>query len=355
MALAPWKVRLTADGSGTLGAVHATIELVDRAVGTLPLVVAAGDSNVFYVSDGTSWQTLEGPFSSTASIRAVTEGDGTWMAVAGVGGEVATSPDKLNWTRATDLPSNLAGFGVAYGDGRWVVVGYSTTGTTNMAYSDNDGATWTAVTAVSGHEYEDVAYHDGLWVAVGRDGSSFAGRVVTSTDGASWTARTVATTDSLYSVAYGDGLWVTVGSDAIETSSDGTSWTARTVPAIGNGGEFAELVGVAYDGGWAAVGETADGDFYRWGIIVRSGDGTSWSDVDAGLYLPGDRSSALFDVAAAGGRLVAVGSWLTLFETFDGALALRSENGGVSWSQESLPAPPDGKPAIPLRTAGMVA
>lgn len=31
MALAPWKVRVTADGSGTLDAVHATIELVDRA------------------------------------------------------------------------------------------------------------------------------------------------------------------------------------------------------------------------------------------------------------------------------------------------------------------------------------
>lgn len=31
MALAPWKVRITADGSGTLDAVHATVELVDRA------------------------------------------------------------------------------------------------------------------------------------------------------------------------------------------------------------------------------------------------------------------------------------------------------------------------------------
>jgi len=42
MALAPWKVRLTADGSGTLGAVHATIELVDRAVGTLVPLAPSG-------------------------------------------------------------------------------------------------------------------------------------------------------------------------------------------------------------------------------------------------------------------------------------------------------------------------
>ena len=33
MALAPWKVRVTADGAGTLAAVHATVELVDRATG----------------------------------------------------------------------------------------------------------------------------------------------------------------------------------------------------------------------------------------------------------------------------------------------------------------------------------
>ena len=36
MALAPWKIRVTADGAGTLDAVHATIELVDRAANLCP-------------------------------------------------------------------------------------------------------------------------------------------------------------------------------------------------------------------------------------------------------------------------------------------------------------------------------
>ena len=36
MALAPWKIRVTADGSGTLEEVRVRIELVDYAAGDTP-------------------------------------------------------------------------------------------------------------------------------------------------------------------------------------------------------------------------------------------------------------------------------------------------------------------------------
>jgi len=78
MALAPWKVRLTADGSGTLGAVHATIELVDRAKLELGVLIS-GEAGI---------QNFAGT-TSTWGYNDSNEPGGWWTGVSANGGIVA--------------------------------------------------------------------------------------------------------------------------------------------------------------------------------------------------------------------------------------------------------------------------
>jgi hypothetical protein len=63
MALAPWKVRVTADGSGALAAVHTTIELVDRA--ELPLGWAIGGEEYWWT--GSNFEDPAGVFALDGS------------------------------------------------------------------------------------------------------------------------------------------------------------------------------------------------------------------------------------------------------------------------------------------------
>jgi hypothetical protein len=51
-----------------------------------------------------------------------------------------------------------------------------------------------------------VVYGNGLFVAVGWDGA-----ILTSTNGVTWTQRTSPTRDSLYGVTYGNSVFVAVG------------------------------------------------------------------------------------------------------------------------------------------------
>lgn len=85
MALAPWKVRVTADGAGTLAAVHTTIELVDRApnlAGIPPWAWYRGDTLQTSGDTVTSWQDLMPgarhlvPAGSGNSHRSITTIDG---------------------------------------------------------------------------------------------------------------------------------------------------------------------------------------------------------------------------------------------------------------------------------------
>jgi hypothetical protein len=65
---------------------------------------------------------------------------------------------------------------------------------------------WTRRTSGTSDWLFGVTYGNGLFVAVGWDGT-----ILTSPDGVNWTARTSGTSNCLSGVTYGNGLFVAVG------------------------------------------------------------------------------------------------------------------------------------------------
>jgi len=108
----------------------------------------------------------------------------------------------------------------------------------------------------------DVAYGDGRWVVVGFDGA-----ILTSTDALTWVQQTVGV-DILRGVAYGDGRWIVVGDNgAIFTSVNGLAW----IPMEGGSNRWR---GATYaDGHWNIVGD--------YGAILTTITGLTFTHTDA--------------------------------------------------------------------------
>jgi hypothetical protein len=112
------------------------------------------------------------------------------------------------WDRGISLT------GVAYGLGRYVVVG------SGRIYSAVDPSAWRLATGDSKANYQVVRFLNGMFVALG-DG----GAISTSTDGLAWTARSSGVTASLRDVTFANNKFVAVGlGGTIITSVDAINW-----------------------------------------------------------------------------------------------------------------------------------
>lgn len=114
-----------------------------------------------------------------------------------------TNATDSTWTSVSVGTGSV--WGMAYGGGKWVAAGYS-----NKIWTSDDGATWTLdQTAWPGTNWKNVAYGNGKFVVVGTDG-----HIVYSTDGgATWTRAVSGTKEGLNSIAYSPTLnkFVAVG------------------------------------------------------------------------------------------------------------------------------------------------
>jgi hypothetical protein len=162
----------------------------DVAYNGVDLFVFVGLGTQFGTSvDGTSIVAQTSPF--TFAGYAIEYGNGVFVAV-GRGGtdQIATSTDGITWTgRGSYFNGTDGAYGVAYdGTGRWVVVGYATPAPNSIAYSDDDGATWTGLgNSVFSILCRSVTYSAtlSLWIATGRGTNCIA----TSPDGINWTGQ----------------------------------------------------------------------------------------------------------------------------------------------------------------------
>ena len=175
--------------------------------------------------NGSNWVTTGALLSYCYTVA---YGNGFWMA-GGTGPSGSTTFNLQRGSSATSLTATNTCplddiYGIAYGGGRWVAVG---AGTFTLAFSDNNGATWTGRTpnAAAGSK---IAYNNGVWIAGFADVTTPFYR---STDGDTFTA--ISSTSGL-GMAYGlyystlSGKWFASGPDTIVTSTDGTSWTPTT-------------------------------------------------------------------------------------------------------------------------------
>jgi len=188
----------------------------------------------------------------------------------------------IDWTNTDIKFGTTIAYSVAYGDGKFVAVGFE-----GKASYSTDGISWTALPAgddtgikFGTSDAASVTYNNGKFLVVGA-----SGKASYSTDGINWTALPAGDdtgikfgTTTAFSVAYGDGKFVAVGFEGKASySTDGINWTA--LPAGDDTGiKFGtsdDAIYVAYDNGkFLVIGGLGKASY--------STDGINWTALPAG-------------------------------------------------------------------------
>jgi photosystem II stability/assembly factor-like uncharacterized protein len=232
---------------------------------------------------------------------------------------ITVSVSPFMWTAVSDSTFTNLIRCIAYGDGRFVAVGEGG----RIAYSDDDGITWSAVLNSTfpyfySHIYS-IAYGGGRFVAVGA-----GGRIAYSNDGETWTA--VANQTFLYtseggwnSIAYGNGRFVAGGNNGRMTYSDdgGETWTMIA---------DSKFPLDSYDG--IRIITYGDGKFIvggGFGRMTYSDDGVTWTAVANSMF------PSYIDNIAYGGDCFVTSSWSTEKQS----LIIYSSYDGINWTESN--------------------
>jgi photosystem II stability/assembly factor-like uncharacterized protein len=227
-----------------------------------------------------------------------------------VGGtDVATSGDGLNWTSRNAPAGATLLRGVAFGDGKFVVMDAE-----GRLFSTGDGSMWVAGTVPQPFcQLFDITHGDGRFLAVGAHGG-FACTLI-SDDGDTWAETSPATITRLNAVAYADGpmgYFLSVGMYGSGTWSydGGDAWQWND---ISQGNQIRS--GIAYgDNQFVMVGN--GGSI----TLADKGNPSVWTDV----VDPVVAGSDLVAAAYGDGKFVAVG--------YVGAI-FHSDSGGETWER----------------------
>jgi hypothetical protein len=248
--------------------------------------------------DGTYFHLFDD--SGGIALRSATAAVGTWASVAYPAIE----------TRAA------SGFGTTV-----VAVGASG----NMARSSNNGTSWTADTMPTAHHWVSVVNNGARFVAITDNGAAANKAAYSDDGGATWTAVAIPGA----SVNWRTVLWtgtkfVAIGYDGpndrgvCSTSNDGATWSAAAV-----------IYGPSYDPIWAAnigpvIVVVAHVPTFE---TVRSTDhGATWTRVDTGLTLLNSGNTIGIHAGADGFYVLG----------YDIAQPLHSVD-GVTWTNANLP------------------
>ena len=223
-------------------------------------VAVASHGAMSYSSDGITWVRVADPkFSSGVTytgISGITYGNDKFVAV-GNSGKMSTSPDGITWTAVTNTALTAPLNAIAWGNGKFVAVGYAVSNVGKMAYSTN-GTNWTAVADADSpftSNIQAIAWGNGVFVAVG-----YGGEIAYSSNGETWTAVSnspfyydgddileKANADIPPAIAFGNGKFVAVSSSGkTAVSSNGSTWTVVADSVFG--GEYwnNSIVAIAY-------------------------------------------------------------------------------------------------------------
>ena len=163
---------------------------------------------------------------------------------------------------------NINLYGICYGGGKYVAVGFSSSSGVNVAYS-TDGINWETARIETFSKFNDVIYVNGKFIAAGGNGE-----IASSTDGANWTFITLENIGHIFNIVYENGRYVAVsGAGYIAYSNDGVNWVTKEIENI------SEFNWVTYGNGkFLAVGY-----LYNNGIFLKvtsSADGVNWTPVE---------------------------------------------------------------------------
>jgi len=249
---------------------------ISNNIGT-QVAVGGGTNTISYsTDDGITWTGLGQTIFSTIGNK-VYNNNNTWIAVGeGTTNTLAVSSDGINWT-GKGLIFSDAGYDIHYYGNRWIAVGNDSTKTKCVAYSDDNGSTWSnPVSVVFDGMGRCVNYICGKWYA-GGENSTYV--LAYSDDGITWTSsssphytqltspRGIAGNAKRISIV---GHSNTTGTNykSFYSSGTGINWTNKVIFNSGT----PEMDGVVCEFGiWIAWGASPYYD------VGTTSDGTSWS------------------------------------------------------------------------------
>ena len=233
----------------------------------------SGFDSLIYSYDGISWSGIGKSTFASRSNQVAWNGY-IWVATGAGTNSLAYSYDGISWT-GIGTSIFTEGFGVAWGQGRFVATG-SGIGSTWAATSIN-GINWTASGSTIFTTPYKLAIGNGLWVATGVNNGSSS--LAYSSNGLTWSpvsANPFST--SAYDVAWNGSQWLAIGTDVtnnVAYSSNGLTWTAINVPNISAKGI------VSAGSNWYLTGATASDS-----VVFKSSNGLTWSAASSTFFGP---------------------------------------------------------------------
>jgi len=228
-----------------------------------------------------------------------TSGNGLWVGIGSrgtTGHTIATSTDGISWVGCPNTVfNNTYGISVAYGDGTWIAIG---NGYPSIARSYN-GINWTSIDFMSMlNPPNAVAYGNGKWAIVGDTNNVNDYTILySSTDGTNWNSGGTGTwNDNAVSIAYtklntGSGIWHGGGigwptNNSLAYSTTNTdSWVGVT------GINFMNAIrGIAYGNGMFIVNGYSPAQGFN---LAYSNNGTTgWNSIYPLIFTTGGRGIA---------------------------------------------------------------
>lgn len=216
------------------------------------------------------WSTLS-PAMPPMTPTAMAYGNGMFV-VVGYSGTVLTSSDGLQWTRR-NLGSTVRLDTIIYAAGRFVAAGSADRATANTStFVSFDGVGWARgeIAKPSGDlpiYVQKLAYGGGLFLA-----TDLYGRVVRSTDGIQWEVGPRLTSGYLNTIAFLNGAFIVTGrNEKTWMSTDGLSWTEHS------SGISVGMRSIAYGNGvYVGVGVPDNSPFDKV-TVATSSNGMQWS------------------------------------------------------------------------------
>ena len=219
----------------------------DGVYGGKFVIVATDTDTVVSSTDGVTWAAsgiipddVGGATSTISAWTNITYGNGKYVAISSSDGATASSTDAITWTRHDEAIDFNPDY-ITYGCNRFVALA-AVDGETAYSF---DGITWytnsdtlSDLTSPSiTFQPASIKYGNGVFLVTGSDSGSATTVAFTSEDGVSWTQRVMPSSKQWSTSVYGENKWVAKSNgatvDAVGVLNVGTRAKFRAEVAVG--------------------------------------------------------------------------------------------------------------------------